>query len=177
MRDFIPEGEDLSGDERAHADNIRRLYRNGVYQDFIPAEDHAVGERLTRDEHAEQTLARRAERLKTAVEDEFADAKRRLQNLTPAQAVDFIAGLPPKRMEMFLLAEEVSGARRAVLDRFPAPSPKARQLFNVPLVASIPTEPRPGTPTDAAGEAVTETESDEKPKAPRKRTPEPKVEE
>lgn len=167
MRDFIPAGEDLSGEERAHAENIRRLYRNGVYQDFIPAEDHTVGKKLDRQGHSEQTRERRIERMKTAVEDEFAAAKRRLQNLTPAQAVEFIGGLPPKLMEMYVLAEEASGARPAVLDRFPAASPKARQLFNVPLVASIPTEPRSSRTVDAAGESVTPvTESDpEEPEA------------
>ena len=61
----------------------------------------------------------------------FEQAKQELGRLTIAQAVDLLRTLPIGLLEMYLLAEEATQAREAILQSFPKPSPEARAMYGV----------------------------------------------
>lgn len=59
----------------------------------------------------------------------FEQAKKDLLSWTPATAVDRMSMLGVGLLEMYLLAEEVTQARPAILRYFPKPGAKARERY------------------------------------------------
>jgi hypothetical protein len=129
VRDFIPEGSELTREEKVRFDNLRNLMRGGIRQDFVPDKKHRRLPGQGRASAADEALERALQRQATAAQAEFNTAVERLQNMSVAEAIALIAQMPVSQQELYLVAEEATGKREDILSMFPKPDPAVRERF------------------------------------------------
>lgn len=120
VRDFIPEGEELTGEEKARFG--LREQDAGIQRpnDFLPAEDATFTDR-TREE--KEQMARDAAVASVARHNAnvAAEADRKLKDLNEPQAADFMRTLSPTDRAIYLRAEKDGLNREAIFKEFGEP--------------------------------------------------------
>jgi hypothetical protein len=129
VRDYIPEGEELTPTEKAFRQALRARVQQGLVIDYIPAEGVKAAPPSGRDYQFEEALAAALAKAETAAEDDYRDAVNRLRNMRVVEAVQHIATLPSAIQEMYIVAEMLNGNRKSILERFPTPDPEAVEKY------------------------------------------------
>jgi hypothetical protein len=130
IRDFIPQGENLTKAEKARLKGQAAI-RTGVgRQDYIPEEGNEKPAPPSGSKaQAAEALQRALDRQEHFAAQEFALAQERLKAWNVAEAITAMRVMPLRVCEMYLVAEQQAGARKSILDQFPAPDPKVVEQF------------------------------------------------
>lgn len=123
VRDFIPAGEKNTATKVAlEAQKLRA--RGAGFRDFIPSPDHKLlppsGSEASHREAIERAMARQA----SAAREDFNNAVMKLKGQTVSQAIEAIRQAPYAVMEMTLVAEQLNGNRKSILQVFPEVDPE-----------------------------------------------------
>lgn len=138
-RDFIPTDDTMTAHERAAASRGRMIRTGANHQDYIPdpTDTRVIKPKLTPDQKADRAMEYANQRALAGEKMEWDAAIVRLQNWSPAQAVDAMVGMPFRVMEMYITCEMAHGARRDVLSVFPLPDPRVVEQFAPQLLAEV----------------------------------------
>lgn len=129
-RDFIPQGEKPTADEQRRIDNASAAFRGGVKQDFIPPLGWISPDRKTRDQQIQEAMDAADKRTAKAVYAQYDDAVRRLQFLDPSDAIETMRLLPADVRTLWLVAEDATLNRAAIMDAYGKIGDVERKQYN-----------------------------------------------
>lgn len=125
-RDFIPEGEVTLGEQAKHKRG-QIIRTNAKFDDYVPDADSPENQPKPQRTKAERQQAAQdaaAARSAYASQNEYANARTRLKNWTPSQAIDAMQAMAPKVLEMYISAETNTSQREDILSYFPPIDPE-----------------------------------------------------
>lgn len=129
IRDFIPQGEELTAAEKARLKGTAAIRTGGSRPDFVPDEDHKLAPPSGSEEQKEEALQRALDRQEHFAAQEYEVAKERLKAWNVAEAITAIQTMPLRIAEMYLVAEKNAGARVSILNQFPEPDPAVVEQY------------------------------------------------
>ena len=129
-RNFIPAGQETPAELADRARRQQRGLRQGIIPNFIPDPAGHKSVFLGPEVEAAKSQESAERRSQNAKVIRWDEAQKVVTRMTPAGAIEFIGGLPKASQELFLLVEEATQNRSAVLDRFGKVSDKARAIWS-----------------------------------------------
>lgn len=152
IRDYIPQGEDLSPQEAAALKGKAAVRTGSFRPDYVPAEGQTAKPASGRVAQADAALQKALERQEHAVENEFRVAKERLAAWSVQEAIMAIAVMPSRVADMYVVAEQQGAQREDVLNQFAAPDPAVVQLYARPTSTEGKSDAETGTASEAPEE-------------------------
>lgn len=133
VRDFIPAGDKQTAVERARNSRLRSGSNRRVTPDFIPTADHETKPPSGHAEASKQAIERSLAAQASAARGDFDNVVQKLKGMNVAQTIEAITQAPFAVQEQMLIAEQMHGNRKSVLDRFGTPDPTVAARWKVIL--------------------------------------------
>lgn len=152
-RDFIPDDSEMTPVERSRNQRGKMIRTGANHQDFIPDPEFPTAPRpvLSAVEKADRAMEYANQRALQGERTDWLTAIERLKNWNAPQAIDAMANMPFRLMEMYCVVERAYGARQDILRVFGEPDANLTKKF-AEIQAAIAEENRPVEPAVEADE-------------------------